>query len=60
MYTKFRVHLIVGEKLDQVLHGHLAATKSSSYLPTITLYCCQNLRRNIAPARLKEIAQLAE
>ena len=60
MYTKFRVHLIIGERLDQILHDHLAATKSSPYPPPITLYCCQKLRRNIAPARLEEIAQLTE
>jgi hypothetical protein len=57
MYTVFRVYLLVGYR---VLHRHLAAAKSSSYPSSVALYCRQKLRRDISPARLKKVAQLAE
>jgi hypothetical protein len=57
MYTVFCVHLYVSYR---VLYRLLANAKSSSYPSSVALYCRKELRRNITPARLEEIAQLAE
>jgi hypothetical protein len=57
MYTVFRVHLYVSYR---VLYRLLADAKFSSYSSSVALYCRKELQRNITPARLKEITQLAE
>jgi hypothetical protein len=57
MYTVFRVQLYVTYR---ILYRLLANAKSSSYLSSVALYCRKELRRNITPARLQEIVQLAE
>jgi hypothetical protein len=57
IHSKLRIYLLVGY---QIRYNYLAATKSIFYPSSVALYCCQQLRRNIAPAWLEEIAELAE
>jgi hypothetical protein len=60
MNPKFRVYLFCSKQLHELLSSHLAALKPSPYPSLATLYCRQKLRRNTAPARLKEIAELTK
>jgi hypothetical protein len=53
----FRVHLYVTYR---VLCRLLANAKFSSYPSSVALSCHKELRMNITPARLEEIAKLVE